>query len=149
MNDKVENDKAEQGTSKFDWVTKRSLCSLPNVFKALRLQVEEDVKIRNALRPNNSPYEFSVTENGDEFSVLLEAKDGHRSVIFSLCEYAILVRGDNGNKMFEVTLTFNDEGECRLNVNEQERDWWQVRRMALEELLFRGYQAAPAQRPTT
>jgi hypothetical protein len=51
------------------------------------------------------------------------------------------VRGDNGNKMFEVTLTFNDEGECRLNVNEKERDWWQVRRMALEELLFRGYQA--------
>jgi hypothetical protein len=36
---------------------------------------EEDVKTRNALRPNNSPYEFSVTENGDEFTVLLEAKD--------------------------------------------------------------------------
>jgi hypothetical protein len=48
MNDKVENDKVEKDTSKFDWVTKRSLCSLPNVFKALRLQVEEDVKIRNA-----------------------------------------------------------------------------------------------------
>jgi hypothetical protein len=49
------------------------------------------------------------------------------------------VRGDNGDKMFEVTLAFNDEGECKLNVNEKERDLWQVRRMALEELLFRGY----------
>jgi hypothetical protein len=26
-----------------------------------------------------------------------------------------------------------------LNVNGKERDLWQVRRMALEELLFRGY----------
>ena len=133
------NNKVEQDMSKFDWVTERCLCSLPNVFKALRLQVEEDVKTRNALRPNNSPYEFSVAENGGDFTVLLEAKDVHRSVIFSLAEHAILVRDDKGNQMFQVTLTFNDEGECRLIVNEEERDLWQVRRMALEELLFRGY----------
>lgn len=122
-----------------DWVTARSLCSLPNVFKELRLQVEEDVKTRNALRPNNSPYEFSVTENGDEFTVLLEAADVRRSVMFSLAEHAISVRDSRGEKMFDVTLTFNDEGECRLNVQEKERELWQVRRMALEELLFRGY----------
>jgi hypothetical protein len=41
--------------------------------------------------------------------------------------------------MFDVTLTFNNEGECRLTVNGDERDFWQVRRMALEELLFRDY----------
>ena len=41
--------------------------------------------------------------------------------------------------MFEVTLTFADEGECRLNVNGEDREFWQVRRMALEELFFRGY----------
>jgi hypothetical protein len=133
------NDKVEKDMSKFDWVTERSSCSLPNVFKALRLQVIEDVRTRNALRPNNSPYEFSVAENGDDFTVLLGAKDVHTSVIFSLAEHAILVRGDEGKQMFEVTLTFNDEGECRLNVNGKERDLWQVRRMALEELLFRGY----------
>ena len=40
--------------------------------------------------------------------------------------------------MFDVTLTFNDEGGCRLNVKAEEHDLWQVRRMALEELLFRG-----------
>jgi hypothetical protein len=133
------NDKVEKDTSKFDWVTQRSLCSLPNVFKALRLQVEEDVKTRNALRPNNSPYEFSVAENGDDFTVLLEAKGLRKSVIFSLAEHAISVRDDKGKTMFEVTLTFNDEGECRLIVNKEERDLWKVRRMALEELLFRGY----------
>jgi hypothetical protein len=124
---------------KFDWVTQRSRCSFPNVFKELRLQVEDDVRTRNALRPDNSPYEFSVAENGDDFTVRLEAGDFHKSVMFSLAEHAIVVRDDAGNAMFEVTLNFNDQGECRLHVNEKELELWQVRRMALEELLFRGY----------
>jgi len=132
-------DKVEKDTSKFDWVTERSSCALPKVFKALRLQIEEDVQTRNALRPNNSPYEFSVAENGDDLRVLLKAQDVHRSVVFTLAEHAILVREDKGDPMFEVTATFGDEGECRLKVNGQERDLWQVRRMALEELLFRGF----------
>jgi hypothetical protein len=131
------NDKVEKDTPKFDWVTERARCSLPNVFRALRLQVEEDVRTRNALRPNNSPYAFSVAENGDDFTVLLEAGEVRRQIVFSLAEHAILVRDDKGEPAFEVTLTFNDQGECKLNVNKQERDFWQVRRMALEELLFR------------
>jgi hypothetical protein len=135
----IVNGEVEKEPSKFDWVTERSSCSLPNVFKTLRLQVEEDVKTRNALRPNNSPYKFSVAENGVDFTVLLEAKDKQRSVIFSHAEHAILVRDDKGSQMFEVTLRFDDEGQCRLNVNGKEHDFWQVRRMALEELMFRAY----------
>jgi hypothetical protein len=135
VDEKVE--KPDKDTPKFDWVTKRFLCSYPNIFKALRLDVEEDVKTRNALRPDHSPYEFSVTENGNEFTVVLEAKTLHQSVVFSLAEHAILVRDDKGKDMFEVTLMFNNEGECRLKVNEKERELWQVRRMALEDLLFR------------
>ncbi len=138
VTDKAVTDKAEKDPLKFDWVTKRSSCALPKVFNALRLQVEEDVKIRNALRPDNSPYEFSVAEHGDDFSVLLKAKDVRQSVVFTLAEHAILVRDDKGDPMFDVTATFSDEGECRLEVNGKERDLWQVRRMALEELLFRG-----------
>jgi hypothetical protein len=133
------NDTAEKDRSKFDWVTKRSSCSLPKIFKALLVQVEEDVKTRNALRPNNSPYEFSVAEKGSDFTVLVKAKDAHRSVTFSLAEHAILVRDDNGDLMFEVMLTFNDKGECKLNVNKEEHEVWQVRRMALEDLMFRSY----------
>ena len=122
-----------------DWVTKRFLCSLPNVFKELTSQLEQDVKTRNALRPNNSPYEFSATAHGDDFTVLLETDDVHKSVVFRREEHAIVVLDDNGNTMFEVTLTFSDEGECRLHVNAEERELWQVRRMALEKLLFQDY----------
>jgi hypothetical protein len=137
------NDKAtgkeEKDKSKFDWVTARSQCSLPNVFHALRLEVEEDVKTRNALCPNNSPYEFSVVEEGDHFIALLEAKDVRRSVRFSLAEHAILVRDDQGQKTLDVIVFFTDDGQCRLKVNEKELELWQVRRMALEELMFRSY----------
>jgi len=142
-NGKENNGKAGNGAStadwaKFDWVTERSNCSLPKVFTALREQVEADVKTRNALRPGNSPYEFSVKEDNGEFSVLLKAQQLRQSVVFSLDDHAILVRDDKSNPMFEVTAAFNDEGECRLKVNGAERDFWQVRRMALEDLMFRG-----------
>jgi hypothetical protein len=133
------SDKSEKEAPKFDWVAQRSACSLPKIFKELRLEVEEDVKTRNALRPQNSPYEFSVTEDGADFAVLLRAKEARKSVTFSLAEHAILVRDDKGNQMFEISLTFGDDGKCKLHVDKEERDLWQVRRMALEELMFRGY----------
>ena len=137
MNDNAENNQAAKDESKSSWVRKRFACSLPNVFNTLRLQVEEDVKARNELRPPNSPYEFSVGENVGEFTVFLKGKDLQSAVVFNLAEHAIVVSDDKGNQMFDVTLTFSDEGECRLNVNEKQCDFWQVRRMALEEIMFR------------
>jgi len=137
-NGKTNNGKAGNGASQFDWVTERSSCSLPKVFTALRVQVEADVQTRNALRPSNSPYEFSVKEDNGEFAVLLKAHQLQQSVVFSLADHAILVRDDKSNPMFEVTAVFSDRGECTLKVNGEERDFWQVRRMALEELMFRG-----------
>jgi hypothetical protein len=136
MNEKVNATGQENDKSKFDWVIERSACTLPKVFAALRQQVEEDVKTRNGLRPNYAPYEFSLVEDIDEFTVVLKAKDVQRSVTLKLAEQAISVRDDKGNPMFQVTLTFNDKGECKLHANEQEREFWQVRRMALEGLLF-------------
>jgi hypothetical protein len=133
MSDEAEkNDK-----SKFDWVAQRGACTLPKVFKTLRLDVEADVKERNALRPDNSPYEFLVVESGDNFSVVLEAKELQRSVKFCLEDHAILVLDHNGNHMFEIILLFDDQGNCRMKAKEENRDPWQVRRMALEDLMFR------------
>jgi len=144
-NDKPDNKKRTNGkesskddASTFDWINERSACTLPKVFSELRSQVEADVKTRNSLRPTLAPYEFSLTEDTAEFKVILKAKELQQSVAFHLAEHAILVRNDQGNPMFEVTLTFDDAGKCRLNVNAQEREFWQVRRMALEDLMFRG-----------
>lgn len=123
--------------SKFDWVTSRSACTLPKVFATLRQQVEEDVKTRNAQRPTYAPYEFSVADDIDAFTVFLKAKDLSRSVTFKLNHHAIAVQDDQANARFQVRVQFNDAGECRLRVDEQERELWQVRRMALEDLMFR------------
>jgi hypothetical protein len=79
-------EKVEKDTSKFDWVTERSSCALPKVFKVLRLQVDEDLKTRNALRPDNSPYKFSMADNGGAFSALMEAKDEAKSAPFGRCD---------------------------------------------------------------
>jgi hypothetical protein len=136
VSDKPDQDKKPQEPQRFDWVTKRSLCSLPNVFKDLMLQVEQDVKVRNGLRPANSPYEFSLAENGDTFTIFLKSKDLEKSVTFKLGEHSILVEDDKGKELLEVTLKFSDQAECRLIVNETERENWQVRRMALEGLMF-------------
>ena len=130
---------AEKGKAKFDWVTQRYSCSLPAAFKQLRTEVGEDIKTRNGLRPNTAPYEFSLADHDGGFKVFLKAKELQLSVTFTLEEHAILVRDDKGVEMFAVTLSFNERGECQLNVKGEVLDYWQVRRMALEELMFRGY----------
>lgn len=130
------HDKGRQEAPVFDWITRRSSCSLPKVFSTLRSQIEQDVKTRNSLRPKNAPYAFSVGEDTSEITVRLTASELQKAVTFSLAEHAISVRDDQGNRMFEVTVTFDDNGNCRLNVNGSERSFWQVRRMALEELMF-------------
>ena len=133
----MDESKPNESKPKFDWVTEKSACSLPKVFQELRVQIEEDVKTRNGLRPDNSPYEFSVVEDGEEFTVLLEAGELERSVIFTLGKHTISVRGDQSDLKFDVKVSFTDRGECKLSIDGQEYDFWQVRRMALEELLFR------------
>jgi hypothetical protein len=135
----VDDHAENRDPSKFDWVTERSSCSLPKVFLTLRQQVEADVKTRNGLRPANSPYEFSVADEGAGFAAVLKTDGARRTVKFSLAEHAILVTDDNGDPMFEITLTFNDRGECKWNANQEQHQPWQVRRMALEDLMFRGY----------
>jgi hypothetical protein len=134
MNDSVEKDLPE-----FDWVTGRALCSLPNVFKQLRKNVKEDVATRNSLRPNHSAYEFSMVETGNSFSVVLEGNGVQKSIAFSLAEHAIVVKDDSGYQMFDVAVNFNEKGECKLVANEVAREMWEIRRMALEELLFRTF----------
>lgn len=125
-------------TREFDWISRRSECSLPRVFASLRSQIQQDVNTRNSLRPKTAPYEFSVSEDLNEITVRLRAGEVEKWVAFTLADHAISIRDDQGKRLFEVTVAFDDAGNCRLNVNGQERDFWQVRRMALEDVMFRG-----------
>lgn len=77
-----------------------------------------------------------MEENGGDFKVVLAAGDVHNGVVFTLAGNGILVRGGEGNQMFDVTLNFTSDGKCFLVVNNQQLESWQVGRMALEELFF-------------
>jgi len=131
------SDNEESDQSNFAWVAGRAACTLPTVYAALRSDVANDVQVRNSIRPEDAPYEFLIEDKESRFSVVLEAKDFHRSVTFQLEDHAILVLDHSGNQMFEITLNFNDQGKCRMKAKDEYREPWQVRRMALEDLLFR------------
>ncbi len=59
-----------------------------------------------------------------------------RSVDFALSKDRINVYNDKDEIMLAATITLNNEGKCRLVVEEEELTQWQFRRMALEKLFF-------------
>lgn len=126
----------------FDWVTAHSKCSVGQIFEALRAQVRADIETREALRPKSEGHGHYVfkfsSSNERSFSAILEGHRLRSIVTFSLEQQRIMVRNQNDTEIVSATTTLNDEGECRLRINGQERELWQVRKMALEGLLFGG-----------
>jgi len=123
---------------KLDWVTERSNCSLAKVFETLKIQIQEDVDTRNKVMRSdgNTTTRFSTTSEASVFSVFTDSTKTVKSVSFRLSSDMILVCDGNNKEMFKAYLTLNDSGECRFKINNQEREFWQMRMAALENLLF-------------
>jgi hypothetical protein len=118
----------------FDWVTALSACSASQIFETLKLQVKSDMETRKALQPSaDRHYEFATHERN--FSISLDHNESFHVVTFSLEKKGIVVKDEN-EVMFSATPTLNNAGECRLKIDGQARTLWQVRMMALENLLF-------------
>jgi len=132
--------------TELDWVNAFSACSLDSVFQKLKLQVAQDVKARNAqFDPNSTAvgvykYKFEMTEHGDRFAVALSGVNlplvPHRTITFALEEKRIAVTNSTGRREFDAYLTLNDEGECRVKIDDAECELWQLRRRALQKLFF-------------
>jgi len=126
-------------TQQFDWVTERSLCSLARVFERLGLEVQQDVDVRNAMRPAipQFGFEYAFEMVGDEksFAVHLHAYKLEKSVTFSLADGYIEVQDANARK-FQATVGLNDAGDCKLYIDGQERTSWHLRKLALDQLFF-------------
>jgi hypothetical protein len=121
----------------FDWVTALSDCSIGEVFLRLKQQVEEDVKTRHGQLPRESDYGFRFMADGDKFSAIVEGDQILKQVVFRRSGKAISVQGEGVN--FDATLTLSDAGECRVKISGQEYELWQMRKKALEKLLFDDY----------
>jgi len=119
----------------FDWVRARAKCSSVEVFERLRLQVKADIEVRNKLLADQrGAFSMVEPENKPSFSVIL-CSNPLLGITFNLVEEKITV-DHKGHPLFESTLTLCDDGQCRVKIKEQERELWQMRRMALEELFF-------------
>jgi hypothetical protein len=120
--------------SDFDWVTERANCSVQKVFRSLELGVKGDVDKRNALLKTGEP-KVETASRGERFTVFRKGRDGTRVVEFAFDDDGISVTSDNVT-LFHAALTIHNSGQCRLKVNKQELEEWQVRRKALEDLFF-------------
>jgi hypothetical protein len=124
--------------SDFDWVTARHACSVGGFFERLCVGARQNVNTRKALRvelADTGPIEF--TSSRGIFSVMRTVNQmAPVGVRFVLDGQTIRVEGSGVDVGFKGTLTLTDEGECRLRVNGEELDEWQVLRRGLETLFF-------------
>jgi hypothetical protein len=131
------NDKLPE---QFDWVRARSTCSLVDVFRELEHGVRDDLEIAQSLVPPRYQTKFSIGKAVSNRFSAIRVDDPmtalSRSIDFVCSKDQITVYNDRDEEMFAGTLTLNNEGKCRLGVNNEELTQWQFRRMSLEKLLF-------------
>jgi len=126
-----------------DWVKARAACSLVEVFQKLKADIRVDVDDRNSARPPEARYKFSVANRGNSITVYSDGYPPMKSVVFTLATDRISVADGDGEAMFEIALTLNDEGRCKPKIGGKEYEFWQVRRKALEKLFFEFYPITP------
>jgi hypothetical protein len=116
----------------FDWVKARAACSVEKVFTALQHDVEDDVKVVNAL--GGAQFEVALG-CGADFTVMRIGVP-KQSVAFLLQKDCISVNLRNTGEEMQFNVGLNNEGRCQLRWNKQGFERWQVRRVALEEMFF-------------
>ena len=115
----------------FDWVTERQKCSLVSVFESLKMQLKQDVAIRqNQLHPG---YGFCFDE-GHSYAVVRLEGDKNATVRFEVGRSIVCTY--DGTQVFTAAPTLSDDGKCRLKVNGKELDLWQISKLALEDMFF-------------
>ncbi len=90
------------------------------------------------LRPPDAGYEWSVVDKGQLVcGGSCRRPDFRREVTFVNEDPVILVLDPSGNQLFDVSVIFTSQGRCQMKAKEENCEPWQVRRMALEDILFR------------
>jgi hypothetical protein len=104
-----------------DWVAEKSKCSLIEIFRQLTEGIERDVQKRNELREEGERVKFTTRPNGNILNVYRESWGVDSPwVYFKLEQDRIIVKDSEGNA-FEATVMLNDLGECKPEINGQER----------------------------
>jgi hypothetical protein len=125
----------------FNWVAARCECSPGQVFEKLKSQVQNDIMAREIAlsQAQRQRYTFEFIPGSSDFKVLVSGNNIHGAIKFALTETGIVVFNEEGARMFSADVTISDEGECKLKIDDEEKELWQVRKMALENLFFARY----------
>ena len=127
----------------FNWVKARSECSLERVFLLFSEVLESDVKTMQGLARSGVLYEQT---RGERKVVVCRTRDcgggikEAEGVVFELVDGAITAtakdaRG-NGTQLFKAKPSLEPNGACKLEVDGEGLELWQVSRKALEPLFF-------------
>jgi hypothetical protein len=117
-----------------DWVKERAACSLARVFQDLHMGVQGDVRKMNEIRKEEA-FGTRPTDRPNRF-IAFRMDDLMRVVHFALEPTLIEIRDGVSGQSFDVGITLNDEGQCKLRIGGDELEQWQVRRRVLEALFF-------------
>ena|ERR1039458_4050676 len=120
----------------FSWVRERHSCSAYAMFAKLKLEIEQDVKERNDLRPEERWYGFRVVSHGSTFSVIRDGNRISKVITFSIDNEEIVVKDDQDKVVLKALITLNDERECKFKIDGKEMESWHLRKMVLEEMFF-------------
>lgn len=119
---------------KFDWVKARAACTLGQVLKELELGAKADIDVMKAVAPDRT---FKVSSDG-RFSVFETTGTTEIKAVDFEIRNGLIHVSQNGKTLLEASLTLDNQGQCKLKVRAtgEELDQWQIRKIALEDLLF-------------
>lgn len=133
---------ADQVPKTFNWVEARAKCSLEQLFIALREVVESDTKEMDRRLIGYRGGTASMTMATDTKFIVVKQRDAggimvSESVVFERTASGIAVKdGPSQRQILVATHSFTVAGECKLFVDDQPLELWQVSRKALEALFF-------------
>jgi hypothetical protein len=130
----------------WDWVTARTGCTPYRVFENLRRDVENDVRLRNALSAQQGflSRNFVLQGDGDWFAVVLQYVGGRKGVYFRITSIGVdVIDVPTNRSICEAALTISDDGLCRLKVGSVEYNQWQFRKLVLHPLFFEDREIIP------
>ena len=127
----------------FNWVKARQDCSLSIEFIALHRTAQRNTEERQkGLGPDHEVRLKFKNIDDHKFMVLRSGPGSSGYVEFILHRDHITVEKSDltaVEQSFKLTLTLNDEGECRFKIDGKgEYLRWQVARKGLEEIFFHG-----------
>ncbi len=123
----------------FDWISARADCSPTQAFMKLRVQIQDDLtkRVAGMSDQEKSKYSFKIVNQDWEFWVSVEGPYIEKGITFRRTSAGINVHDASSDKLlFQGILTLSNDGRCKFKVEDAEYDFWQFRKLALEDILF-------------